>query len=172
MCPQLTAFQHEWSEHGTCYNTLRPSCLPPDSPRGAEAVAFFQRVVGLFQQLPTYQWLAQGGITPSSHQEYNFDDVIDALREASGVRCMRSGSTFALIESLRRSFRRLHASTAPSRRSAGISTSKGHSSMATSSLSVRGTIHKLSSVTLIGTSDSPKKSECGRGPVRYLPKSG
>jgi ribonuclease T2 len=91
MSPQLTAFQHEWAEHGTCYNTLQPSCLPPGSPRGAEAVAFFQRVVGLFQQLPTYQWLAQGGITPSSHQEYNFDDVIDALREASGVRCTRSG---------------------------------------------------------------------------------
>jgi ribonuclease T2 len=87
---QLTVFQHEWSEHGTCYNTLLPSCLPPGSPRGAEAVAYFTQVVKLFQQLPTYQWLAAAGITPDSRQEYEFDDIISALREASGVRRTRS----------------------------------------------------------------------------------
>jgi hypothetical protein len=164
-------FQHEWSEHGTCYNTLLPSCLPPGSPRGAEAVAYFTRVVELFQQLPTYQWLAAAGITPDSHQEYNFDDIISALREASGVRRTRSSSTFVLIESIHRLLQPSTARAARSRRSTGISTLKGRSSMASSSLSVREMIHKAPSVILIGTPDSPKASECRRGPVRYLPKS-
>jgi hypothetical protein len=30
-------------------STLEPSCLPSGSPKGAEAVAFFQTVVKLFQ---------------------------------------------------------------------------------------------------------------------------
>ena len=84
--PQLTAFQHEWQTHGTCYNTLQPSCLPSGSPRGAEAVAYFGRIVELFQRLPTYEWLASAGITPST-RTYDLDDVIRAIRDASGVRC-------------------------------------------------------------------------------------
>ncbi|KAI0257086.1 ribonuclease T2-like protein [Lactifluus subvellereus] len=47
-------WEHEWASHGTCYSTLQPSCLPSGSPTGAEAVAFFQQVVALFQTLPTY----------------------------------------------------------------------------------------------------------------------
>ena len=87
MSPQLTAFQHEWRTHGTCYNTLQPSCLPSGSPQGAEAVAYFQRIVELFQRLPTYDWLASAGITPTTRRTYDLDDVIAAIRDASGVRC-------------------------------------------------------------------------------------
>jgi hypothetical protein len=168
--PWLTAFQHEWFNHGTCYSTLRPSCLPPGSPRGAEAVAYFKRVVELFQQLPTYQWLKASGIVPNERAQYDFDDIINALRASSGVRCTRSSSTFALIGSVHRLLQPLNARRARSRRSAGISTSRGHSSMATSSLSVREMIHTVPSVMLIGKLDSPKASECGRGPVKYIPK--
>jgi ribonuclease T2 len=77
-------FQGEWEKHGTCYSTLRPSCLPPDSPEGAEAVAYFQQVVALFRTLPTYDWLASQGITPST-QELPLSQVISALKAASGV---------------------------------------------------------------------------------------
>ena len=42
-------WEHEWETHGTCYSTLERACLPADSPIGAEAVAFFERVVSLFQ---------------------------------------------------------------------------------------------------------------------------
>ena len=66
--------QHEWATHGTCYSTLNPSCLPGSggsgSPKGAEAVAFFETTVKLFQTLPTYDWLADAGITPSSSKTY------------------------------------------------------------------------------------------------------
>lgn len=84
--PCLIASQHEWAAHGTCYSTLEPSCLPSGSPTGAEAVAFFQQVVALFQTLPTYQWLAQGGITPSTTKTYTLAQLNSALKTASGVR--------------------------------------------------------------------------------------
>ena len=89
MSPQLTAFQRDWQEHGTCYNTLQPSCLPSSSPPGAEAVAYFKRMVELFQELPTYQWLKSAGITPGTRM-YDLDDVISAISDASGVRCTPS----------------------------------------------------------------------------------
>ncbi|KAH9964278.1 base non-specific acid ribonuclease [Russula dissimulans] len=77
-------WEHEWSKHGTCYSTLQPSCLPPDSPRGAEAVAFFKQVVALFKTLPTYQWLREQGITPSHTRTYTLEELTDALQTASG----------------------------------------------------------------------------------------
>ena len=87
MTPCLVASQHEWAAHGTCYSTLEPSCLPPGSPTGAEAVAFFQQVVALFQALPTYNWLASQGITPNTTKTYTLAQLINALSAASGVRC-------------------------------------------------------------------------------------
>jgi hypothetical protein len=95
--PLLTIFKHEWASHGTCYSTLKPSCLPCGSPRGTEAVLYFQRVVELFRQLPTYDWLAQQGITPSETRTHTLSELLNALKEASGVRCMLSCSTVVLI---------------------------------------------------------------------------
>jgi ribonuclease T2 len=77
-------WEHEWASHGTCYSTLKPKCLPPGSPRGTEAVLFFQRVVELFKQLPTYNWLAQQGITPSESRTHTLSELLDALKQASG----------------------------------------------------------------------------------------
>ena len=78
------ASQHEWATHGTCYSTLNPDCLPPGSPTGAEAVAYFQQVVALFQALPTYTWLANGGITPSTTQKHTLSQLHSVLEAASG----------------------------------------------------------------------------------------
>jgi len=83
---ELMVVQHEWSKHGTCYSTLEPSCLPPGSPRGAEAVAFFKQVVALYKTLPTYRWLREQGITPSRTQTHTLEDFTSALQAASGVR--------------------------------------------------------------------------------------
>ncbi|TFY83483.1 hypothetical protein EWM64_g526 [Hericium alpestre] len=77
-------WEHEWATHGTCMSTLEPSCLPSGSPKGAEAVAFYQTVVKLFKSLPTYDWLSQGGITPSSSKTYTLSDFTSALNKASG----------------------------------------------------------------------------------------
>jgi hypothetical protein len=140
----LTIFKHEWAAHGTCYSTLKPNCLPRGSPRGTEAALFFQRVVELFKQLPTYQWLAQQGITPSQTRTHTLDEVLDALKASSGVRCMLSCSAIVLITKLICP----HSLPQPSRvlakrslRSVGISLSEAHSSTASSSPLVRRTVH-------------------------------
>ncbi|TCD64320.1 ribonuclease T2-like [Steccherinum ochraceum] len=78
-------WEHEWSTHGTCYSTLETSCLPSGSPKGAEAVAFFNTVVKLFKTLPTYDWLAKAGITPSTSQTFTLATLTSALKSASGV---------------------------------------------------------------------------------------
>ncbi|KAF9270664.1 RNase Gf29 [Marasmius fiardii PR-910] len=77
-------WEHEWAKHGTCMSTLNPDCLPSGSPRGAEAVAFFRTVVKLFQSLPTFQWLASQGITPSSGTTFSLSQITNALTVASG----------------------------------------------------------------------------------------
>ncbi|KAH7916454.1 ribonuclease T2 [Hygrophoropsis aurantiaca] len=77
-------WEHEWATHGTCYSTLEPSCLPSGSPAGAEAVAFFETVVRLFQTLPTYTWLAEAGITPTSDSTFTLEELLSALEAGSG----------------------------------------------------------------------------------------
>ncbi|KAF9055930.1 ribonuclease T2 [Panaeolus papilionaceus] len=78
-------WEHEWSTHGTCMSTLEPSCLPSGSARGAEAVAFFNTVVGLFKTLPTYDWLAAAGILPTTTQTFTLSQLTSALRASAGV---------------------------------------------------------------------------------------
>ncbi|TFK41857.1 ribonuclease T2 [Crucibulum laeve] len=77
-------WEHEWSTHGTCMSTLKPTCLPSGSVRGAEAVAFFQTVVKLFQSLPTFTWLQNAGIIPSSTATFTLSQLTTALKSASG----------------------------------------------------------------------------------------
>ncbi|KAJ7698495.1 RNase Gf29 [Mycena olivaceomarginata] len=66
-------WEHEWETHGTCM-----------SPKGAEAVAFFETVVRLFQTLPTYEWLANQGITPSSSTTHTLASLTAAIKAEYG----------------------------------------------------------------------------------------
>ncbi|KAJ6556442.1 RNase Gf29 [Mycena capillaripes] len=77
-------WEHEWETHGTCMSTLDVSCLPAGSPKGAEAVAFFETVVRLFQTLPTFQWLANQGITPSSSTTHTLASLTAAIKAEYG----------------------------------------------------------------------------------------
>jgi len=77
-------WEHEWATHGTCYSTLQVDCLPSGSPKGAEAVAFFEQVVTLFQTLPTYTWFTNQGITPSSSTTHTYAALAAALEAESG----------------------------------------------------------------------------------------
>uniref|UniRef100_A0A0W0FAY3 ribonuclease T2 n=1 Tax=Moniliophthora roreri TaxID=221103 RepID=A0A0W0FAY3_MONRR len=77
-------WEHEWSKHGTCMSTLEPSCLPSGSAKGAEAVAYFQTVVKLFKSLPTYTWLSNQGITPSTSKTFTLSQLTTALKTESG----------------------------------------------------------------------------------------
>ncbi|KZV89341.1 ribonuclease T2 [Exidia glandulosa HHB12029] len=77
-------WEHEWSKHGTCLSTLKTSCLPSGSAKGAEAVAYFQTVVKLFKTLPTFDFLNAAGITPSSTKTYTLSQITAALKSGSG----------------------------------------------------------------------------------------
>ncbi|KAF9701908.1 hypothetical protein EKO04_000511 [Ascochyta lentis] len=69
---------HEWSKHGTCISTLEPECYTEHRPT-EEVVDYFNRAVSLYKTLPSYEWLAAAGITPSSSQTYTFQAIQDAL---------------------------------------------------------------------------------------------
>jgi len=47
-------WEHEWGKHGTCINTIKPSCYTNYTPQ-EEVGDFFQKVVDLFKSLDTYK---------------------------------------------------------------------------------------------------------------------
>jgi len=77
-------WDHEWATHGTCYSTLSPTCYT-GYKTGEEAVDFFVKTVSLFKTLPTYTWLANAGITPSSSKTYKLSAMNSALESAFGA---------------------------------------------------------------------------------------
>ncbi|CZS93133.1 related to ribonucleases [Rhynchosporium agropyri] len=96
-------WEHEWNKHGTCINTLAPSCYASTDPNtntdvatkeyssGDEVVDFFTRAVSLFRELDTYAALAKAGILPSWRRTYRREEISEALKEVTGydvlVRC-------------------------------------------------------------------------------------
>ncbi|GJN80464.1 ribonuclease T2-like [Purpureocillium lilacinum] len=80
-----TFWEHEWGKHGTCISTLAPSCYDGYKPT-EEAAAYFSRTVELFKSLPTYQWLADAGITPSGSKTYALDKIQSVLQAKHGAK--------------------------------------------------------------------------------------
>ncbi|MCJ1481941.1 ribonuclease T2-like [Schaereria dolodes] len=77
-------WEHEWGKHGTCINTLDPSCYTDYTPQ-EEVVDFFQRTVDLFMELDSYQFLADAGIIPTTTKNYTSAEVLTALAKPRGV---------------------------------------------------------------------------------------
>ncbi|PYH76076.1 ribonuclease M [Aspergillus uvarum CBS 121591] len=71
-------WEHEWAKHGTCINTIDPSCYT-DYTAQEEVGDFFDKTVSLFKTLDSYTALADAGITPSSSKTYKLSDIEDAL---------------------------------------------------------------------------------------------
>ncbi|KAF1950246.1 ribonuclease M [Byssothecium circinans] len=91
-------WQHEWSKHGTCISTLEPTCYT-DHKATEEVVDFFQKTVDLFKALPSYQWLAAAGITPSTSATYSTAQIQDALsKNRTGVQVTLGCKSGALNE--------------------------------------------------------------------------
>lgn len=76
-------WEHEWAKHGTCISTLDPNCYTSYQPT-EEVPDFFNRTVSLFQSLPSYQWLSDAGITPSSSATYTTAQIQAALSKNHG----------------------------------------------------------------------------------------
>jgi len=79
-----TFWEHEWGKHGTCVSTLAPDCYNGYKPK-EEVVPYFTKAVSLFKTLPTYKWLAEAGITPSTSKTYKLADVQAALKKNHGA---------------------------------------------------------------------------------------
>ncbi|KAJ5578741.1 Ribonuclease T2 [Penicillium hispanicum] len=73
-------WSHEWSKHGTCINTIDPSCYT-DYSEQEEVGDFFQKVVDLFKTLDTYKALSKAGITPDDSKTYSLSDIESALSD-------------------------------------------------------------------------------------------
>jgi ribonuclease T2 len=80
-----TLWFHEWAKHGTCVSTLTPSCYGPSYKPQEEVVDYFRSAVTVYQALPTYQWLLDAGIVPSTSVTYSRDAIQTALRQRHGA---------------------------------------------------------------------------------------
>ncbi|KAK0250069.1 Ribonuclease T2 precursor (RNase T2) [Friedmanniomyces endolithicus] len=76
-------WEHEWSKHGTCISTLDPNCYTSYQPT-EEVPDFFNRTVNLFKSLPSYEWLSEAGIVPSSSATYTTAQIQAALSKNRG----------------------------------------------------------------------------------------
>lgn len=79
-------------KHGTCISTLEPNCYTNYKPT-EEVPDFFNRTVNLFKSLPTYQWLSEAGITPSSSATYTSAQIQSALSKNRGGHQVYLGCT-------------------------------------------------------------------------------
>ncbi|KAI1092290.1 ribonuclease M [Rostrohypoxylon terebratum] len=90
-------WEHEWGKHGTCISTLEPSCFT-DYQATEEVHYYFNTTITLFKSLPTYQWLADAGITPSSSKTYALADIQAALSKGHSGEKVYIGCTDDAIE--------------------------------------------------------------------------
>lgn len=75
---------HEYNKHGTCFNTVQPHCFQGAYDKFQAAVAFFQKTMEVWSTLPTYEFLAQAGILPTTQQQYDLADIQEALKQGFG----------------------------------------------------------------------------------------
>lgn len=94
-----TFWEHEWGKHGTCISTLEPDCYTNYQPT-EEVPEFFDRTVSLFQSLPSYKWLSDAGITPSTSATYTLSQIQSALAKNHGGYTPYVGCRSGVIDEL------------------------------------------------------------------------
>ena len=68
-------YEHEWSKHGTCINTLQPKCYTNYRVQ-EEVVTYFENTVELFKKLPSYtvSLLDSRHLVPLRELEFDAND--------------------------------------------------------------------------------------------------
>lgn len=93
--PNHRLWSHEFNKHGTCINTLAPSCYGEAHAGGIEVVDYFTRALALFRLLDTYYALERADIVPHKSRLYPLADITAALERFSGgkvvLRCTGRG---------------------------------------------------------------------------------
>ncbi|CAI5759695.1 unnamed protein product [Candida verbasci] len=74
---------HEWNKHGTCINTINPSCYS-SYETNEDVYDYYKILYQLFENLPTYQWLTEAGIKPSNSVTYTKSQIQNALSSKFG----------------------------------------------------------------------------------------
>lgn len=90
-------WEHEFGKHGTCVSTLAPKCFT-NYKATDEVPYYFNTTVSLFKTLPTYKFLADAGITPSSTKTYKLADIQAALSKNHNGESVYIGCTSSAIE--------------------------------------------------------------------------
>lgn len=74
---------HEFNKHATCLSTIKESCYL-NFKKDQNVIDFFKKTVELYEELPTYEWLAENGIVPSNDQLYSKKQIEDTLSARFG----------------------------------------------------------------------------------------
>ncbi|KAF7723585.1 ribonuclease T2-like [Apophysomyces ossiformis] len=86
-------WSHEWTKHGTCVSTLRPTCFGTTYTKYDDVTAYFWKVLSLHQEHDIYAALNLAGVIPGYW--YNVDTIRDALQQRFKSRvklsCNRNG---------------------------------------------------------------------------------
>ncbi|GAA5923800.1 ribonuclease T2 [Sporobolomyces koalae] len=77
-------WEHEWDKHGTCISTLNTTCYGSTYTPYEELVGYFERTVSTFKSLPTFEWLAEAGIVPSSTKTYSLTELQSVAKSKFG----------------------------------------------------------------------------------------
>lgn len=94
----ISLWRHEYNKHGTCFNTLQPKCFAGSYTKHQAAMAYFQKTLEVWNELPTYKFLLQAGITPSLEMPYALSDIEQALKVAHQNKKVRVGCTKGAID--------------------------------------------------------------------------
>lgn len=83
--PNSAFWGHEFSKHATCYSTFDVPCYGPEYVENEDVLDFFETAVMYYKRFPTYDWLAEAGITPSNSTTYTLADLQNALASKHGA---------------------------------------------------------------------------------------
>ncbi|KAI9318258.1 ribonuclease T2-like protein [Dichotomocladium elegans] len=72
-------WSHEWTKHGTCVSTLRPTCYGDSYRKYQDVEEYFEQVLDLHYQYDIYGVLNVGGVSPG--RIYSANTIHDTLEQ-------------------------------------------------------------------------------------------